>query len=260
MTLNLNTITFIYAAFVLCIGACLGSFLNAVIYRLPLNISIVTPRSFCPSCKKTIPWFSLTPIFGFFLTKGKCFFCKTKISFQYPAVELFTALGTVFLFCHISKTFPLIVSLWLFYTGIVFSVIDFKHRILPNAMTIPGMVVGFVLSCFNPDMGALASCMGIATGFLGLFCVSKLYELIRHRPGMGMGDVKYLGFIGAVLGWDGVLYTVMLASLAGSLFGIALGLYHKRYLSLVIPFGPFLALGACVVSIWKNDLMFFLLR
>lgn len=255
MMLDLDIFNLIIGTFVFVIGACIGSFLNVCIYRIPLKISIVMPRSHCPHCQNTIPFLSLIPILGFFLNRGKCKYCKTKISFQYPLVEILTGMGTLFLFEHNPSFFPFLVSSWLFYTGIVLAAIDLKYRILPDIITIPGIFIGFLISIFNPDMGFSKSIIGI---FFGLFCllfISKVYEFFRKRDGMGMGDVKYLGFIAAVIGWDGALFTLFIASILGSFFGIGLGIYYKKYLSIAIPFGPFLALAALIVSIWKNELL-----
>ncbi|MES2614485.1 MAG: prepilin peptidase [Bdellovibrionota bacterium] len=246
------------------VGSCIGSFLNLVIYRVPLNLSVLHPRSHCPTCKKNVPIFGLIPIFGFFLLLGRCFFCKAKISWRYPFIEFICALGTSMLYLKlfdetkllnlvVSKAFyfseiiPLLTTLWLFYTGIIFFAIDFKHRILPDIITIPGMAIGVILSTFNPHVGFFKSFFGIVVGFGGLFLVTKIYEKIRKKEGMGFGDVKYLGFIGAVVAPLGVFYTLFLASILGSIVGIIYGIVTKKGLSASIPFGPFLAVAALCV-------------
>lgn len=250
--------------FVFFTGACIGSFLNLAIYRVPLGLSVVKPRSHCPSCKKNIPFIGLVPVFGFFFLLGKCYFCKKRISWQYPLVEFLTAILTLLLYIrffseltflnvfysnafHIEKIVPFLVSLWLLYTGIVLSAIDLKYRILPDIITIPGTFIGVLLSTFNPKIGFLTSFIGIVVGFGGLFLVTKLYELIRKKQGMGFGDVKYLGFIGACIGAVGVFYTLLIASIIGSVVGIIYGIATKKGLSVSIPFGPFLAIAALFV-------------
>lgn len=277
MLFDLNTVNGIIALFVFAIGACIGSFLNVVIYRVPLKISIVHPRSSCPSCQKPIPLVFLIPIVGFFLSLRKCKYCQSPISFQYLFVELLAGSGTLYLFFkffdentrlnlfsgqeyNLFIVVPFLVAIWIFYTGIVLSFIDFKYRILPDVITIPGIFVGILLSAFNPNMGLARSLVGAFLGVFGLFCISKAYEFLRKKNGMGMGDVKYLGFIGAVVGWEGALYTIFIASILGALFGILLGFYHKKFLTLTIPFGPFLALGALIASVWQNDVLLFISR
>lgn len=252
-----NHLNFIILFFVFVIGACIGSFLNVVVYRLPQHMSVVLPRSHCPCCQRTIPAASLVPILGFFFTLGKCKYCGNKISFQYPLVELATAIGTLWLFQHSHFIPDFIASLWLFYTGIVLSLIDLKHRILPDKITLPGIFVGFLISSFHPQMGWAKSLIGIFFALACLLLISKIYEFFRKREGMGMGDVKYLAFIGAVVGWDGALFTLFLASILGSLIGIALAIFSRKSLSLAIPFGPFLAAAALIVSIWKQEFLRF---
>ncbi|WP_186646595.1 prepilin peptidase [Fluviispira vulneris] len=284
MPYELNTLNIIFGIFVFIFGISIGSFLNVVIYRLPNNISLILPRSSCPSCKKTISLIALIPIIGYIYTKGKCENCNTKISLQYPFVEFLCGFLTVFIFFkflnpyiiidsfpflfsnnffqfgrfHYSGYAPFFISLWLLYTGIPLSFIDIKYRILPNSITLPGIIVGFLISFLNPEMGWVESLIGIAIGGGGLFCISKLYEFLRHKEGMGMGDIKYLAFIGAVLGWKGVLLTLFLACIIGAIIGIIIGIYSKKGLSIAIPFGPFLAISSLTISIYGNDINSFL--
>ena len=265
MLSNILTPYTLCSFFVFLVGACLGSFLNLAIYRIPLHLSVVFPRSHCPSCKKNIQNRGLIPILGFFLLKGKCFYCQNKISRQYPLVELFCAVGTLLLFqkffhqdyfleLFLGKTFhfkillPFLLSLWLFYTGILLSFIDIKHRILPDVVTIPGIFIGLILS--SGYQGFLNSFFGALLGFFGLFLFTKLYFLLRKKEGMGFGDVKYLGFLGAVVGPLGVLYTLFFASVLGSFVGIIYGLFTKKGLSESIPFGPFLSSSALFVFLF----------
>lgn len=259
---------FISVLFVFMVGACIGSFLNLVIHRLPLHLSIIYPRSQCPSCHKNIPTFGLIPILSFFLLARKCFYCKSKISWQYPLIEFFCALTTSILYVkffnetqfmnllfvrpfHFVSLLPFLTSLWLFYSGVVLSLIDFKYRILPDVITLPGIFIGFTLSALNPYIGFIQSFTGILIGFGGLFLVTKLYEIIRKREGMGFGDVKYLGFIGAVVGPTGVFYTLLLACILGSVVGIIYGIATKKGLAASIPFGPFLAISALCVYVLR---------
>lgn len=255
MSFSLLTTQIIFSFFVFITGACIGSFLNVVIYRVPLGLSVVTPRSHCTACKKQIPIQYLVPILGFFFTRGKSNCCQTPISFSYPLIELLTGMATVCVYLLQPNTIFCFVSLWLLYTGIALSAIDFKYRILPDIIVLPGIFFGIVLSALNPAMGFFAGCAGALFGFLFLFVISKGYQLIRKKVGMGMGDVKYLAFIGAVLGWDGAMLTLFLACFLGSFFGIGVALFQGKKTSLLqisIPFGPFLAAAALLISFYKS--------
>lgn len=267
MFTNISAPYFASLIFIFFIGASIGSFLNLVIYRLPLKLSIVQPRSHCPLCKKNIPLYGLIPILGFFLLLGQCFYCKTKISWRYPLIEALCGSVTLILYVHffnetkfidllftksidVATLISFLTALWLFYTGVVLTAIDIKYRILPDVIIIPGSVVGLVLSALNPQIGFLKSLIGVAVGFGGLFLVTKLYEVVRKQQGMGFGDVKYLGFIGAVVGALGVFYTLFMASVVGSVIGIIYGVVTKKGLKASIPFGPFLAVSAFVVYLF----------
>ena len=282
MHVELSTLNIIFGVFVFLFGISMGSFLNVVAYRVPLGISIISPRSSCTHCKKQISNYALIPILGYFFCRGKCTYCQTKISIQYHIVELICGILTTIVFFkfltptiileslpsfitiqtfqygkfHFSNYIPFFISLWIIYTGIVLSLIDLKYRILPDIITLPGILIGFLISCLNPEVGWLGSIIGILTGAGGLFFISKAYEIIRKRTGMGMGDVKYLGFIGAVLGWKGVIFALLYASIIGSIVGVTWGIINKKGLSTAIPFGPFLAFGAFAVSTYGDELLY----
>ena len=286
MPVELSTLNIIFGVFVFVFGISMGSFLNVVAYRVPLRMSLITPRSSCPSCKKQISNIALIPVLGFFFTKGKCSNCGNKISIQYPIIEIFSGILTTIVFFkfltpivvletlpnffsiqtfqfgrfHFSSYVPFFISLWIIYTGIPLSIIDLKYRILPDTIILPGIIIGFLISCLNPEMGWLGSLLGILTGAGGLFFISKFYEIFRKRQGMGMGDVKYLGFIGAVLGWKGVIFTLFYASIIGAIIGITWSISTKKGLSAAIPFGPFLAFGAFAVSTYGNELLYYIFR
>lgn len=286
MPVELSTLNIIFGVFVFLFGVSMGSFLNVVAYRVPIGMSIIKPRSSCLSCKNKISNTALIPVLGYFFSHGKCANCGVKISFQYPIVELITGILTLIVYYkfltpimileslpnilsiqnfyygkfHFSNFVPFFVSLWIIYTGIPLSIIDLKYRILPDKIVLPGILVGFLISCLNTEIGWHGSLLGIVTGAGGLFFISKFYEHIRNRSGMGMGDVKYLGFIGAVLGWKGVIFTLFYASILGAIIGIAWGIYSKKGISAAIPFGPFLAFGAFAVSTYGNEILYLIFR
>ncbi len=258
---ELSSLYLISLFFVCLVGACIGSFINMVTYRVPQNISILFPRSHCPSCKTPIGILGLLPIFGFFFLKGKCPRCQFKIPFKYPLVEALCAAGTVFIFLKhvdpdkiilllsqshidIQQLVALLMALWLFWSGVCLSIIDIEHRILPDIITIPGIFVGLFLNSFDKNIGFIPALLGALVGGGGLWLLRKIYMLLRHKEGMGLGDVKYLALLGASLGTIGVIHTLFLSCILGSVIGILYGIYRKQGLNVAIPFGPFLAAGA----------------
>lgn len=268
MTLNVTQYHLILLTFTLLIGACIGSFLNVVVLRLPQKQSLLFPRSHCTSCKKTIPNLFLIPLFGFFLSQGRCHFCKNKISLQYPLVEFLAALGTYFIFRWFlplmtfyggQPTFyqwiGFLQGLFLFYTGIVLTFIDIKHRILPNSILLWGAILGIITGYLNPQMTFWQSLLGGMIPFFSLWIFCVLYQWVRKQEGMGFGDLKYLGMLGFFLGIKATFFTLFLASLLGAGTGICMGIlsqFSKKkelqkkesFLQASLPFGPFLFLAS----------------
>jgi len=234
---------FIAAAF----GAIVGSFLNVCIHRLPRGKSIVWPGSACPACGRELSWFENIPIASYTVLRGRCRSCRTPISARYPVVELITAL----LFAACAWAYGptlLFVSRVLFGSAlIVLFAIDLEHHLLPNVVTLPGIVVGFVFSLFLPP-GWLDSLIGLVVGGGGLFLIAEGYYRLRHEEGLGMGDVKMLAMVGAFLGWKLTIVTLMMASFAGSVIGVLLIATRRGDMKYALPFGTFLALGAAVAS------------
>lgn len=276
MLLDESTLNLAFAVFLFALGACLGSFLNVVAYRLPLGISVVRPPSHCTSCKTPVPPHGLVPIFGYFLVRRKCFSCGVAVSWHYAAIELLAALGTVYLFFSTLTPMQFIGALWtesphatllgsmrfqpivqlltrlfLFYTAIPLTLIDLRWRILPDEITLGGSLVALALGSANVALGWKGSLLGLVVGSGMLLFVAKTYELLRGREGLGMGDVKYMALIGAVVGWQGVLIVLGLASILGSLIGIGIGVGKKEGLQTSLPFGPFLAAAALIVCLWQ---------
>jgi leader peptidase (prepilin peptidase)/N-methyltransferase len=226
-------------------GACIGSFLNVVIYRLPLGQSIVSPPSRCPQCGYRLKWYDNLPIFGWLLLGGRCRNCKNPISIQYPLVELITALLFV-LVVWATPPGPLMVSRLLFVCILIALFgIDLEHQILPNSITLPGIVAGVLLSFIAPP-GWRDALLGVVLGAGILYAIAGAYYLWRREEGLGMGDVKMLAMIGAFLGWKAVLVTMVLSSFSGAVIGLALIAAERGGMKLALPFGTFLALGALV--------------
>lgn len=226
-------------------GACIGSFLNVVIYRVPLGQSIVSPPSRCPKCGNRLPWYDNLPIFGWVLLGGRCRQCKNPISIQYPIVELITALLFV-LVVWLTPPGPLMVSRLLFVCILIALFgIDLEHQILPNSITLPGIVAGVLLSFIAPP-GWRDALLGVLLGAGILYAVAGAYYLWRRQEGLGMGDVKMLAMIGAFLGWKAVLVTMVLSSFSGAAIGLSLIAAQRGGMKLALPFGTFLAIGALV--------------
>lgn len=264
----------LFAFFSLFFGACVGSFLNVCIYRIPRDESVVTPRSHCPHCGTLIPWYLNVPVASWLCLRGKCASCKGPIAFRYTLVELLTA--TLFLAVFLKWALPqamhmlpiphpsIIPIYWLFLAGLVLGTfVDFEHFIIPDSVTIGGMVAGPILSALAPVLhsrelwweGLLTSCIGMAAGFGSLFIIAWLGEKAFKKEAMGFGDVKLMGAIGAFLGWQAVVFTVFVSSLLGSAVGLLLIACRRTNMQGRIPFGPYLSAAALIWVFWGPALL-----
>ncbi|MBI4477969.1 MAG: prepilin peptidase [Acidobacteria bacterium] len=230
------------------LGLAVGSFLNVCISRLPKGESLFSPPSHCSSCDAPIRWYDNIPVFAYFWLRGRCRACGARYSVIYPLVELLTGLMFVAAYAYYGLGVLLISRLAFACSLIVLFVVDLQHRILPNVITLPGIVVGFVFSLFTAP-GWLASLIGLLAGGGVLLAVSEAYLRLRGEEGLGMGDVKMLGMIGAFLGWKLMLLTLVLSSFLGSVVGIGLIVAKKGDLKYALPFGTFLAIAALAASV-----------
>ena len=222
----------------------MGSFLNVCIFRLPQNLSIVSPRSFCPHCQKPITAYDNIPLWSYLFLRGKCRNCQERISWRYPLVEALTGAIALSLYAKFCLT-PVFVALLAFAAAmIVITFIDLDHRIIPDVISLPGIGIGFFLSFFLSNVSVKDSLIGIIAGGGILFGVAWGYEALTKREGMGGGDVKLLAMIGAWLGWKAILFTLFFASLSGTFIGGGAMLLQKQGRHYAIPFGPFLAFSA----------------
>lgn len=230
--------------FLFCFGALLGSFGNVVIYRLPRNESVVRPRSRCQSCKAPVAWYDNIPIFSWFILRGKCRSCGCKYSFRYPLVELLMAGLFLAAYLYVGLQWVLIEYLIFIFGLVIVTFIDIDHFILPDVFTLGGIVVGLLGAAFNPDRSFSDSFIGVVIGGGFLWAIAYFYFLLRKEEGLGGGDIKLLGWIGAVLGWKAIPMTIISSSLIGSVFGLVAATRGGKGMKTVIPFGPYLALGA----------------
>lgn len=260
-----NIIAFIF-------GSIVGSFLNVCIHRMPLGKSVVWPSSHCPKCEKRIPWHDNIPFIGYALLGAKCRFCNQRISLRYPVVELITALMFVALFNHYRLSYDFFCYVVFASALIIATFVDIKHRIIPDELSIGGIILGFSLNVirgvnlqplsFN-HWPALNSLLGIFIGggiiFLTGFLFDLIYFKLLKRPpiqgeteSMGGGDVKLLAMIGAFLGWQGAVLTFFIAPFFAAIIGIINLKVRKDH---TIPYGPFLSLAAVLSLFWANKII-----
>ncbi|MFH1067515.1 MAG: prepilin peptidase [bacterium] len=235
------------------LGACLGSFLNVCIYRLPLHRSLLQPGSHCAACGAPIRWYHNIPIVSWLWLKGRAACCGTRIDARYMWVEAGTAVGVAGLWALYPSAVAVVYTL--FFCGlIVTALIDLDHFIVPDEFSLGGIPVGLVLSFFVPQLhGTLSSWeavmrsgLGIAVGGGGLFLIAIIGTLVLKKEAMGLGDVKLMAAMGAFLGWQAVVFTVVVASFIGTAVGIVLLVKRRKVLGVRMPFGPSLALAAAI--------------
>ena len=247
-------------------GLVLGSFMNVCIYRIPREKSIVYPPSHCTSCSSPIRFYDNIPLLSYLALGGKCRNCGVKISVIYPLVEIITAVLITLLFYKFGISSRTLLYMVITLALIVITFIDIEHMIIPNVITIPGILIGLLynaaitdwgltfrvlenlspvtLTYLIPSIPLLNSIFGIIVGGGSLLLIAYLYKWIRKTEGMGMGDVKLLAMLGAFLGVNGVFFIIFVSSLVGSVVGIAIILLNKGNLKFALPFGPFISLGA----------------
>ena len=245
---------YVVPLWVFLLGACIGSFLNVCIYRIPAGLSIVQPPSRCPHCETQIRWWQNIPIASWLFLRGKCATCKAKISVRYLLVEGLTGL----LFLKIFMTFtltPAILVFWLFAAGLVtLTFIDLDHQIIPDVVSLPGIILGFATVSLTP-LSWSNSLLGILLGGGSLWLIAIVYEFLTKNEGMGGGDIKLLAMIGAFLGWKAILPIIFISSCLGTIVGIPVMLRQRASGKLAIPFGPFLSAAALIWLFWGGALL-----
>ncbi len=238
------------SAFVFVTGLILGSFLNVCIHRMPIGESVSRPRSRCPSCRLQIRWFQNVPILSWLALRGRCVGCKARISVRYPFVEALAAVALLALWRLFGATPAFAISAAFALSMVVLFFTDYDHQLLPDAITLTGLCAGLVVSPWNPFLGAGLSHrigLSIAGAALGagiLWSIGAAYTKLRGVEAMGMGDVKMMAMVGAFGGPYAVLFTLIVASIVGAVFGLALIPLRGRSISDALPFGCFLAPSA----------------
>ncbi|MGZ4954932.1 MAG: prepilin peptidase [Methylobacter sp.] len=264
------------------IGLLVGSFLNVVIYRLPIMMqrgwrkecleylqidpestqgavaeepfNLVLPLSRCPGCNMPIKPYQNIPVISYLFLKGKCAECGCHISIRYLIIEALTALASIIVAWHFGYTPQAIFALLLTWSLIALIFIDIDHQLLPDSITLPLLWLGLCLSLFNIFTDAHASIIGAVAGYIALWAVFHLFKLATGKEGMGYGDFKLLALFGAWLGWQYLPIIILLSSLVGAVVGVSMIIFVKHDHNIPIPFGPYLAAAGWIALLWGNEL------
>ena len=259
------------------IGLLVGSFLNVVVYRLPIMLqsswrkecleylqmeaeeedepfNLSLPLSRCPHCQSPIKAYQNIPVISYVFLKGQCANCKQPISLRYPLIELLTAITSIVVAWHFGYSVEAGFALLLTWVLIALSFIDIDHQLLPDNITLPVLWLGLFLSLFDLYCGIHASVIGAITGYMVLWLVYQAFKLVTGKEGMGYGDFKLLALFGAWLGWQALPLIILLSSLVGAVIGITMMIVVKRDHNIPIPFGPYLAVAGWIALLWGHDL------
>lgn len=240
---------------VIVFGLAWGSFLNVIIYRLPAGLNLSKPRSFCPKCKRKIPFYDNIPLLSYIILRGKCRKCGQRISPTYLLVEVLTPACFLLILRADGFGVHFLASCLFASALIVLGFIDFYHQVLPDVIILPGIALAVVYSFFRPDLKPVQALIGAAAGGGFLLLVYGVYYLVRKREGLGLGDVTMMLMVGAFLGWQLALLTLILASVVGALVGIFFIVRKKKNLQFALPFGTFLAPAAFVAMLWGERII-----
>ncbi len=269
--------TGIFYTFVALIGLSIGSFLNVVIYRLPLMLEndwksqcrelleikeqaeeVVTlskPASTCPNCQHKIRAWENIPVISYLFLKGKCSQCQTPISIQYPLIELLTATLSLAVAIKFGVSWQTVFGLILTWSLIAMSVIDLHKLILPDNITLPVLWIGLLISLFTIFTDPVSSIIGAAAGYMILWSVYQTFKLLTGKEGMGYGDFKLLALFGAWFGWELLPLIIILSSASGAIIGILMIVFKKHDRNIPIPFGPYLAIAGWICLLWGQQIM-----
>jgi len=237
------------------LGLIVGSFSNVCIYRIPRNESIIYPGSHCPKCSTTLRPMDNIPLLSYIILKGRCRNCGSKISIQYPIVELLTGLIYLIIYLTYGLSIQSLIYIILSSALIIITFIDLKEQIIPDVISLPGVVAGLVISFFVPYISSLSSLLGIIAGGGTILIIALIGTIIFKKEAMGGGDVKLAAMVGAFLGWKYVILALFLGFFIGALAGIFLILAKIRSREDMIPFGPFIVVGSIAAILWGERIL-----
>jgi len=239
-------------------GLSIGSFLNVIIYRLPRKMPFFLNRSICPNCQNNLKWYHNIPLLGFLFLGGKCGFCKTRISWRYPAVELFNALFYLYFYWQFEWGYQFLVFSFLSSALLAIFFIDIDFQIIPDAITLPGIVAGLAISWLPGGIGILNSLIGLLVGGGSLFLMAIIGDWMFRKESMGGGDIKMTAMLGTFLGWQQMLFVFICSSVIGVIVSLAIMAFSKKLRETrIVPFGPFLAVAAAVAIIYGERIIDF---
>jgi leader peptidase (prepilin peptidase) / N-methyltransferase len=236
-------------------GACIGSFLNVCVYRIPISRSIVKPGSMCPRCQSSIRFYDNIPILSYLWLMGKCRRCGEKISIRYPIIEMLTGFLACICFIKFGYSLEFIIYFAFITILLVISFIDLDYKIIPDIISLPAIPIGLLTAWIVPSITFIDAFIGTLLGGGILYFIAWTYQMITGKEGMGGGDIKLLAMIGAFIGWKGVLVTIFIASASGTIVGILLMLIAHKNIKYAVPFGPFLAIGAVIYVFIGSELI-----
>jgi len=237
-------------------GLIFGSFLNVVIHRLPLEQSIVKPRSFCPECGKTVRAYDNIPVLSYLILRGKCRDCRTPIPVRYPLIEIFTSFTFWYSYQMAENgLIHLIFTIIFLLILTALCLIDLKHMILPDELTIGGSIIFLIYSFFNPEiktLEALITAFGVTLLFTGMYI---FYIKVRKIEGLGQGDIKMVFLLGIFLGANKLIVTILLASFSGLIVGLVIIIIKKKDFKYALPFGTFLSIGGYIAYFFGDSVL-----
>ncbi len=241
-------------------GACIGSFVNVCIYRIPNSISIIYPPSACPHCNTQIRFYDNIPLFSYLLLRGRCRHCNEAIALRYFLVEVIGGGFALVTLLNFGFSFEGLIYYVFITILLIISFIDIDSKTIPDMITIPGIPLFFFASFALPKVTYIDTILGILAGGGSLFIVALTYYLLTKKEGMGGGDIKLLAMIGAIIGWKGVVFTVFIASAVGTFTGLLMMLCTKSSIKMAVPFGPFLSIGAIIYIFFGDPMTFWYLH
>lgn len=271
---------YIYLISIGILGLLIGSFLNVVIYRLPImlyrewkfqcqnflqqdhalaikekTINLLTPRSFCPHCQHMVTAIENIPLLSYIFLHGRCRHCQHNISLRYPMIELLSCILAIFVAYHFGLSWQTLGALILSFSLIAIAIIDLQEQLIPDCLSLPLLWLGLIFALFHVYVNLATAIIGAISGYLSLWLINQIFKLITNREGMGYGDFKLLAMLGAWLGWQVLPLIVLLAACLGSIVGLTLVRFKSYDRKQPIPFGPYMAIAGWIALLWGQAIM-----